>query len=169
MAYLLDSNVFIQAKNLHYGFDFCPAFWDWIEQQNRNGTVFSVEKVGTELAAGADDLAEWADVRGAAFFVAPDQELLVALAQVSSWVDNQGCEPAAVGTFFQVADYYLTAHAMAHSHTVVTHEIPSESIRKVKIPNVCIGLGVRCVTPFEMLRSEQARFVLGKAGSPAGK
>jgi hypothetical protein len=26
MAYLLDSNVFIQAKNLHYGFDFCPAF-----------------------------------------------------------------------------------------------------------------------------------------------
>ena len=26
--YLLDANVFIQAKNLHYGFDFCPAFWD---------------------------------------------------------------------------------------------------------------------------------------------
>ena len=25
--YLLDANVFIQAKNLHYGFDFCPAFW----------------------------------------------------------------------------------------------------------------------------------------------
>lgn len=23
MAYLLDSNVFIQAKNLHYGLDFC--------------------------------------------------------------------------------------------------------------------------------------------------
>ncbi len=27
MAYLLDANVFIQAKNLHYGFDFCPGFW----------------------------------------------------------------------------------------------------------------------------------------------
>lgn len=24
MAYLLDANVFIQAKNLHYGLDFCP-------------------------------------------------------------------------------------------------------------------------------------------------
>jgi len=24
MAYLLDANVFIQAKNLHYGMDFCP-------------------------------------------------------------------------------------------------------------------------------------------------
>jgi Domain of unknown function (DUF4411) len=29
MPYLLDSDVFIQAKNLHYSFDFCPAFWDW--------------------------------------------------------------------------------------------------------------------------------------------
>jgi len=27
MDYLVDTNVFIQAKNLHYGFDFCPAFW----------------------------------------------------------------------------------------------------------------------------------------------
>ena len=27
-VYLLDANVFIQAKNLHYGFDFCPAFWE---------------------------------------------------------------------------------------------------------------------------------------------
>lgn len=25
MAYLLDADVFIRAKNLHYGFDFCPA------------------------------------------------------------------------------------------------------------------------------------------------
>ena len=32
MRYLLDSNVFIQAKNLHYGFDFVPAFWDWLLQ-----------------------------------------------------------------------------------------------------------------------------------------
>ena len=30
MAYLLDANVFIAAKNLHYGLDFCPAFWDWL-------------------------------------------------------------------------------------------------------------------------------------------
>ena len=35
MAYLLDANVFISAKNLHYGFDFCPAFWDWIIARTR--------------------------------------------------------------------------------------------------------------------------------------
>lgn len=30
MQYLLDANVFIEAKNRYYGFDFCPAFWNWL-------------------------------------------------------------------------------------------------------------------------------------------
>ena len=47
--YLLDANVFIRAKNLHYGFDFCPAFWDWLVDRNRAGTVASVERVADEL------------------------------------------------------------------------------------------------------------------------
>jgi hypothetical protein len=29
MPYPRDANVFIQAKNLRDGLDFCPAFWDW--------------------------------------------------------------------------------------------------------------------------------------------
>jgi len=48
-----------QAKNLNYGFDFCPAFWDWIEEANRRQDVFSIEKVGDELLSGADELATW--------------------------------------------------------------------------------------------------------------
>ena len=59
----------------------------------------------------------------------------------------------------------LVAHALAHGHTVVTHELPSPSIKKIKIPNACIGLGVKCMTPYEMLRVERARFVLGAANS----
>ena len=40
MAYVLDANIFIQAKNLHYGLDFCPAFWDWLIAENAAGRVF---------------------------------------------------------------------------------------------------------------------------------
>ena len=58
-TYLLDANVFIQAKNLHYGFDFCPAFWDWLHEMNNAKKVFSVERVGDEILAGDDELAEW--------------------------------------------------------------------------------------------------------------
>jgi len=46
MTYVLDANVFIQAKNLHYGFDFCPAFWDWLDSQAASAAVMSIEKVG---------------------------------------------------------------------------------------------------------------------------
>jgi hypothetical protein len=56
MAYLLDANVLISAKNLHYGFDFCPAFWEWLVAQNESHGVFSVEKVGDEVLAVADEL-----------------------------------------------------------------------------------------------------------------
>lgn len=160
MAYVLDANVFIQAKNLHYGFDFCPAFWDWLIAKNGEKSVFSIEKVGDELEAGSDELATWATDRGPDFFLKPDQSLLPALASVSAWVMRQGFDQAAVNTFLQVADYYLVAHALAHKQTLVTHEVAAPMAKKIKIPNVCIALGVKCMTPFEMLRHERARFVL---------
>jgi hypothetical protein len=124
------------------------------------GLVFSVEKVGDELQAGADELSEWAAARGSAFFLRPDASTFPSLATVSVWTNGHGYEPAAVSTFLQVADYYLVAQAHAGGHTVVTHEVPAASVRKIKIPDACIGLGIKCVTPFEMLRRERARFVL---------
>ncbi|MCX6354039.1 MAG: DUF4411 family protein [Candidatus Aureabacteria bacterium] len=161
MAYLLDANVFMQAKNLHYGLDFCPAFWDWLITNNSAQRVFSIEKVGDEIEAGADELANWAAQRGDGFFLKPDSPMLPALGSVSNWVTKQNYDPAAVNTFLQIADYYLIAHALAHGYTVVTHEIASTSTKKIKIPNVCIGLKIKCMTPFEMLRHERARFILG--------
>lgn len=52
MKYLLDANVFMAANNLHYGLDFCPAFWDWLIMSNAQQKVFSIEKVGDEISAG---------------------------------------------------------------------------------------------------------------------
>ncbi len=163
MAYLVDANVFIAAKNLHYGFDFCPAFWDWLVAGNETKRVFSVEKVGDEVQAVGDELSEWAAARGEEFFLPPEAAVFPAMAEVSAWANGQAYEPAAVSTFLQVADYYLVAQARAGRHTVVTHEAPSTSIRKIKIPDACIGLGIKCMTPYEMLRRERARFVLGPA------
>ncbi len=160
MAYLLDANVFIQAKNLHYGFDFCPAFWDWMEKNNAMSKVFSIEKVGDEIETGADDLSDWAEKQGTSFFIKPDAAILPSLRNVSTWVMGQKYEPAAVNTFLQVADYYLVAHALALGHIVVTHEKASQSLKKIKIPEVCIGLNIKFMSPYEMLRHERVRFIL---------
>lgn len=164
MAYLLDANVFIQAKNLHYGLDFCPAFWEWLIVNNRDNKVFSIEKVGDEINAGSDELSAWASQRGKNFFLSPDAAILPALNSVSGWVMSQNYEPAAVSTFLQLADYYLIAYALVHNHIVVTHEIVKATVKKIQIPNVCIGLNIKCMTPFEMLRHERARFILGPTG-----
>jgi hypothetical protein len=160
VAYLLDADVFIQAKNLHYGFDFCPAFWAWIDEMHSAGTVFSIEKVGDELKAGGDDLADWTTHRPE-FFLKPDSAIVPSLQAVSHWASSGAYPAAAVNMFLQVADYYLIAHAHAHQHIVVTHEVVAHGTKKIKIPNACIDLGVKCMTPFEMLRLERARFVLG--------
>ena len=78
MVYLLDANVFIQAKNLYYPFDVCPGFWDWLIAQNAAGNLFSIEKVGDELGAGSDELTVWAMKQGPAFFLKPDPLMMPA-------------------------------------------------------------------------------------------
>lgn len=163
MAYMLDTDVFIRAKNLHYGFDFCPAFWEWLIEKNARGIVLSIDKVGDELKAGNDDLAQWAAERDAGFFVPEDQQVAEAFTMVSQWAGAGYYEPSAVGVFLQRADYYLVAQALAGKHIVVSHEVPSPSTRKIKIPDACLALGIKRVSPYEMLRQEQARFVLGKS------
>ena len=162
MTYLLDANVFIQAKNLHYGFDFCPAFWEWLDQQAQTAAVQSIDKVHDELKAGADELAVWSGARPG-LFVPPDPAVLSSLQTVAAWATTAGYTPAAVSTFLQIADCYLVAQAHAHVLTVVTHEVPANSPSKIKVPDACVALSVKCVTPYEMLRNEHARFVLGQA------
>lgn len=160
MTYLLDANVFIQAKNLHYGLDFCPAFWDWLINSNAAGHVFSIDKIADEITAGADELVDWMTDHGSGLFRKTDSHIATQFGVVSTWVMSQNYEAAAINTFLQVADFYLIVHALAGNHVVVTHEVPSNSIKRIKIPNVCIGLNLRFMTPYEMLRREKANFVL---------
>ena len=161
MSYLLDANVFMSAKNLHYGLDFCPAFWDWLAHQGHTGAVLSIDKVADEIEAGQDELSEWARNHGQTLFRRTPPKLAQQFTQVSAWIVAQQYTPAAINTFLQAADFYLIAHALAGNHVVVTHEVHANSPGRIKIPNACVGLGVRFMTPYQMLRTERARFVLG--------
>jgi hypothetical protein len=161
MAYLIDANTFIQAKRLHYAIDFCPAFWDWLVKANNDRKVSSIDKVGDELLDGNDALADWASARGKGFFLPTDKTILPSMPKVSEWAEAQTYRPAAVNEFLQEADYYLIAHALARGLVIVTHEVPGDRVKRVKIPEVCVGLEIEFMNPFKMLRKEGARFVLG--------
>ena len=52
LTYVVDSDVFITAKNLYYSFDICPGFWKSVVHHYRAGRVFSVDRARSELLAG---------------------------------------------------------------------------------------------------------------------
>lgn len=159
--YLLDANVFIQSNRAHYGLDFVPAFWDWLDRSFADGMLHSIQPIGAEIAAGGDDLSTWASSRSG-LFVPMDAACGPSLSTVATWANSGHFTPAAVSEFLSVADYQLVSYAHAHNLTVVTME-KSEPTRKnkVKIPDACIAHGISWTTPFQMLRGESASFVLG--------
>jgi hypothetical protein len=160
--YLLDANVFIQAKNGPYGMDFAPGFWEWIEQAHEAGRVFTVAKVKDELKVGGDELAEWVNGLPSTFALDVDAAATPSLTQLARWAASKpNYAPVARAEFLSAADYYLVAQAHALGYTVVTHEQPSPDSRKrILIPDACRGLGVPWMAPWRMLRDGGARFVL---------
>lgn len=162
MAYLLDADVFIRARRDHYRFAVCPGFWEWLVRANDAARVFSIERIRDELARGNDRLVEWATALPPAFFQSPQAGTLAALPRVSGWVEAQpNYERQAIAEFLSCADYWLVAEALARGWIVVTHEVSAPGSRKrVKLPDVCAGMGVAHTSPFQMLEDEGARFVL---------
>lgn len=160
MTYLLDTNTLIQAKNEYYGYDICPGFWDWIDMENDNQRVISIEPVLSELREGDDELTHWANERAHNLFLPIDPETIEALPSVVNWVNNFDFREAAKRDFLAKADPILIAYAMSHNDmTLATHEIHVEGERrKVKIPTVCRALGVPCIRTFGMLRNSNAKF-----------
>jgi len=158
--YALDANIFIQSNRAHYGLDFVPAFWDWLDQARAAGLICSIQKVGGEIAAGKDDLTTWAAARSG-LFLPMDNACTPALAALAVWANAGHYNAAAVSEFLGSADYELVAYGAAHNITVVTMEKP-EPLRKnkVKIPDACVAHGVSWMSPFDMLRAESAQFVL---------
>ncbi len=156
MAYLLDANVFIDAKNRYYGFNLCPGFWKWLDIAYNNGTLLSVKQVRNELLAREDRLSLWRKSRSKMFVDTNDKDTFESMKVLSAWVVEH-YQPAAQATFLGVADFALVSFADAHNHTVVTTEVEARGIQ-VKIPNARNFMEVKHINPFEMLTSERVKF-----------
>lgn len=153
--YLLDADVFIQAHKAHFRFSFCPGFWESLLSSHRDGVIFSVDKVGQEIEAGKDELADWVQANLSSGFFLPTNNVSTvnAYRDIQQWAQDQAqfSEPAKE-EFANNADGWLVAHARANGFIVVTHEVYNRDIKKrIPIPNACNGLGVRFINPFAML------------------
>ena len=157
--YLLDANIMIEAKNRYYGFDICPGFWTWVQTSHAQGRVYSTVAVRDELLRGNDDLAAWVRTLPATFFFPSGAGTVPHLTNLANWANSsQQYVPTAKATFLASADYYLVAQGRETNYAVVTHELPSNGTKRIKIPEAANHLGVRILSPFEVLRREGANF-----------
>lgn len=161
MIYLLDANTYIEAKNRYYDMEFCPAYWEWLDQQFAKGVAGSIDMIGRELKDGNDELAEWAKARGTQFIANDDDATQATYIDIVQFIMSQSFSPANRDQFLAKADPWLIAKAKTTGATVVTHESwLNDATKKVKVPNICKQFGVRCIDTFEFLRETQVKFGL---------
>ncbi len=167
--FLLDSDVFIAAKNAYYAFDICPGFWEGLLQVHERGKIHSIDRVRSELLAGRreEDLVQWVkkEVPKAFFHDSNADAVSSAYAEVMLWVQrNPQYFDRAKAKFATEADGWLVAYSMVHGTMVVTNEQPRpDSRNRVLLPDVCDQFNVRYKDTFLMLKEVGLRFRL--AGS----
>lgn len=153
--YVLDANVFIEAKRRYYAFDLGSRFWDILVQHANDGAIESIDRVKQELDKEKDELAEWANGDFSHAFCSTNKEdVIESYGRVMTWVQGQSqYTDAAKAEFANEPDGWLVAYAMAKVRIVVTHEVLAPDAKKrVPIPNVCEPFQVRYLDTFEMLR-----------------
>lgn len=160
MMYLLDTNIFIEAKNRYYDFDIVPGFWSWLERAHARGHIISIDAVANELLAGNDRLADWVK-QHRQLFRPFDGASAQHFPHLTQWSVSKGYKQSAVQEFASSADYLLIAYACEHKHTLVTNEVSDpKARRKVKIPDACAAMGVQTANVFDVLKAKGARFLL---------
>ncbi|WP_268846881.1 DUF4411 family protein [Flavobacterium aestivum] len=158
MKYLLDSNIFIQAHRMHYPFDVVPGFWNKLVDLSNRGIIVSIDKVKKELCdiSTPDTLSNWCmDDFNGDFFI-DTSSCIDKYSEIALWVHShpnyiQNAKDEFLIT--DLADPWLIAYAMKNNCTIVTHEISSNSIKRVKIPEPCNHFGVPYTTLIQMFRN----------------
>ena len=163
-TYIVDSDVFITAKNLYYAFDICPGFWLSVLHFHENGRVYSIDRVRNELLMGREDedLVKWVknEVPTEFFLPVDTQSVLDSYTEVMLWVQSHSrFLDAAKAKFATGADGWLVAYARVHGVIVVTNEQSApDSRREIKLPDVCDHFDVSRTGLFSLLRSLSVRF-----------
>lgn len=153
--FLIDSNVFIEAKNFAYNFNYCKIFWDFILAMHSKGFVYSINAVRKELCAKEDPLCLWIKDEIPLSFFENELTSITNYAKLINWAMTLDVTPKAKSDFANQdkADAFLIAHAMTHGFTIITHERPSGGTpkKRIMIPDAAAVHGVKTLTLYEFL------------------
>lgn len=152
--YCLDTNVFVEGWNKYYAYEFCPKYWEILDQFAMDGRIFSPIEVKREIEKTDDALLKWIKDKDYYFkeITPKTQEILRdILTKYERLVDSTKQR--------SIADPWVIATAVEHNATVVTKETPAiNSRRRIKIPDVCIAMNVRWIDDFKFTRELGIKF-----------
>ncbi len=154
VKYILDANIFIEAKRRYYAFNLCPGFWESLLHHNNIGNLESIDHVKKELLESKDNLAAWSK-KAPDLFASTDSKLVLAdYGAIIQWAQSQErFNDAAKSEFASGVDAWVIAYAKANNAIVVTQEVSAPKSRKdVKIPDVCNHFNVKYTNTFDMLQ-----------------
>lgn len=140
--------------------DLFPSFWSEMGRLLESGVTVLHQTVLDELKRHKDLLVPWiAGLDGVKPFATSD-EAIGCYNDVCAWAEDQTYTRLAIREFETDtrADAWLCAEALASGMTIVTYETHSNSANRVKIPDVCAGLGIECMGGFDFMRMRGFRF-----------
>lgn len=160
MTYLIDSNCFIESKNVSNPLDVATSFWKKIQQLAIAGRIHSIDKVKNELMSINDDLSTWVkdNIPDTFFLETANSSVLAQYQNTIKWADGSGIyTPIAIADYSQAskADAYLVAYASMDPTNIriVTNETSGNgSQKRVKIPDACVPMNISCIKIMQMLR-----------------
>jgi len=159
MIYCLDTNVLIEPWNKYYSPDLCPDYWNILCDLVRQKRVFCTDEVKREVEKVDDGLCGW---------IKANPELVHEITE-----DVQSKLRRVLRKFptlvnptkdRSMADPWVVAHAWSADATVVTKEMPSNSLKRIKIPDVCREFNIRCIDDFTFLKEVGIRLSAQRNG-----
>ncbi len=152
--YCLDANIFIEGWNKYYSMDLNPGYWEILDRLAQEGRVFSPIEVKREILQNDGTLSDWIKSRPYMFKDITDdvqKELRKIMADYPTLVDSIKQR--------SIADPWVIAFAITEDAVVVTKEMPAgNNSKRIKIPDVCNGLGVPWIDDFQFAREIGMRF-----------
>lgn len=166
MKYLIDTNILIQAKNIHYRMSAFSCIWQWLQETSE---VKILDAVFTEILRQDDELKDWVinlhELNPEKFLVSTDIDTQYYYGEVSEHVMANYEAGDARNNFLSPikADAKLIAKTLALSsdndkHCIINAETPNRSTSKPSIPNVCKHFGVNYKSFYDVLEDLNASF-----------
>jgi hypothetical protein len=156
VLYLLDADTLIRADRTYYPLQRFPVFWEWLLYHSGIGSIKIPQEQYDEVVAGRGELVDWLSDKE------KKESLLLSSvvdqALVSKTID-EGYAPDLDETELVTLgkDPFLIAYGLVSiaDRTIVSFEVsaPAKQRANRKIPDVCAGFGLPCITLFELIKA----------------